>query len=325
MSTPKRAVVVGATNGIGKAISCRLAADGFDIIAVGRDKEGRKEAVVNHLMECSSEKSSNNNNLSQQKKKCHHHEFRPCDAFSLSQVKECAEGIVRDYSTNGGIDALVMTQGMATIQGFTPTIDEGNDEKLTLHLWSRAAFATLLLPALRASSSSSMPGGAVVMTVLSGGVHSPYTKYAEDPEIRNNYSIKNAADGAGYYTDLFFDKLARQNNNKSINFIHSAPGFVASNWGTEMPSYLRGPIRFMQKLGGKSPEKCAEVLVKPILQCASGNIQLTRPNNNNDGLFIMKEDASSGKFTKLHNEEAMKSVWNTTKTVLGRAGIVLDD
>ena len=278
---------------------------------------------MNHLIECSSHKSSNDNAAaSHQKKKCHH-EFRPCDAFSLSQVKECAEGIVRDYSTNGGIDALVMTQGMATIQGFTPTT-EGNDEKLTLHLWSRAAFATSLLPALR--SSSSMPGGAVVMTVLSGGVHSPYTKYAKDPEIRSNYSIKNAADGAGYYTDLFFDKLARQHNNKSIKFIHSAPGFVASNWGTEMPMYLRGPIRFMQKLGGTSPAKCADSMVKPILQCASGNIQLTRPNNNNDGLFIMKEDASSGKFTKLHNEEAMESVWNTTKTVLGRAGIdVLDD
>jgi NAD(P)-dependent dehydrogenase (short-subunit alcohol dehydrogenase family) len=322
MSTPKRAVVVGATNGIGKAISCRLAADGFDIIAVGRDKEGRKEAVVNHLIECSSKKSSHDDNAAaSQQKKCHH-EFRPCDAFSLSQVKECAEGIVRDYSTNGGIDALVMTQGMATIQGFTPTT-EGNDEKLTLHLWSRAAFATSLLPALRVSSS--MPGGAVVMTVLSGGVHSPYTKYAEDPEIKNNYSIKNAADGAGYYTDLFFDKLARQHKNTNINFIHSAPGFVASNWGTEMPMYLRGPIRFMQKLCGKSPEKCAEVMVKPVLQCASGNIQLTRPNNNDDGLFIMKEDATSGKFTKLHNEEAMESVWNTTKTVLGRAGIVLDD
>lgn len=86
MGTPKRAVVVGATNGIGKAISCRLAADGFDIIAIGRDKEGRKEAVVNHLMECSSNKSSNENNAAAaaaQEKKCHH-EFRPCDAFSLS-------------------------------------------------------------------------------------------------------------------------------------------------------------------------------------------------------------------------------------------------
>jgi len=45
MNTPKRAVVVGATNGIGKAISCRLAADGFSVVAVGRSKEGRADEI----------------------------------------------------------------------------------------------------------------------------------------------------------------------------------------------------------------------------------------------------------------------------------------
>lgn len=314
MNTPKRAVVVGATNGIGKAISCRLAADGFSVVAVGRDKEGRGEEIQKNLMECSlaGAKSGEETTKTQ-------HEFRPCDAFSLAQVKECAEGIVRDFGSSG-VDALVMTQGMATIQGFTPT-SEGNDEKLTLHFWSRAAFAALLLPALRASS---MPGGAVVMTVLSGGVHSPYTKYNEDPELRKNYSIQNAANAAGFYTDLFFDKLAKQPSNQGINFIHSAPGFVASQWGTEMPAYLRAPIRFMQKISGKSPSKCASFMVQPILQCSSGKIGLTRPGSNVQGLFIMNEDASSGKFTKLHTGEAVESVWDSTNQVLKKAGIALD-
>lgn len=304
----KKAVVVGSTNGIGKAISCRLARDGFSVIAVGRDKEGRAEEIVKNLTECSQ---------SQEEPTKTQHEFRPCDAFSLAQVKECASGIVKDHSK---IDALVMTQGMATIQSFTPT-SEGNDEKLTLHFWSRAAFAALMLPSLRASS---MPGGPVVMTVLSGGVHNPYKLYKDDPELRKNYSIKNAADGAGFYTDLFFDKLAKQPSNQGINIIHSAPGFVASNWGTEMPVYLKGPIRFMQKLGGKSPDKCASFMVQPILQCASGDIGLTRPSNNAEGLFIMNEDASSGKLTKLHTEEAIESIWDTTSSVLGKAGIALD-
>lgn len=308
MNTPKRAVVVGATNGIGKAISCRLAADGFSVVAVGRNKEGRAEEIIKNLTECS--KSKPDTTTTQ-------HEFRPCDAFSLAQVKECASGIAKDH---GQIDALVMTQGMATIQGFTPT-SEGNDEKLTLHFWSRAAFAALLLPSLR---TSSMPGGPVCMSVLSGGVHSPYTKYKEDPELRKKYSIQNAADGAGFYTDLFLDKLSRQPSNQGINFIHSAPGFVASNWGTEMPFYLKGPVRFMQKVGGKSPSKCASFMVQPILKCKSGNIELVRPSSDDQGLFIMNEDASSGKLTKLHTEEAIDSVWETTSTVLGKAGIVLD-
>lgn len=256
------------------------------------------------------------------------HEFRSCNAFELSQVKQCAQDIVRDYTSDDkGIDALIMTQGMATIQKFTPT-REGNDEKLTLHFWSRAAFASCLLPALR-TPSSTMPGGAVVLSILSGGIHSPYSKYKDDPELKNNYSIVNAANSAGYYNDLFLDKLARQEANESINFIHAAPGFVASNWGTEMPAWLRAPIRGMQKLGGKSPEKCAGFMVKPILECSEEKISLdlpkqpesTEPNN---GLYIMKEDGSSGKLTKDHTTEAMDSLWNSTKDVLGRAGIDLN-
>jgi len=113
MSTkPKTAVVVGATNGIGKAISHRLAGAGFKIVAVGRDRPGRSEEVINELNKASGDHAGEIQ-----------HEFRPCNAFLLSQVKECAEGIVRDYGSEGknGIDALVMTQGMATIQSFTPT------------------------------------------------------------------------------------------------------------------------------------------------------------------------------------------------------------
>jgi NAD(P)-dependent dehydrogenase (short-subunit alcohol dehydrogenase family) len=309
----KTAVVVGATNGSGKAISCRLAQDGFNVIALGRDKPGRREEVIDHLIKCTSDGYTATN----EEAKKQTHEFRACNAFELAQVKECAESIMSDCKT---IDALVMTQGMATVQSFTAT-SEGNDEKLTLHYWSRAAFANCLLPALR---SSSMPGGAVVLSVLSGGVHSPYKKYDIDPELKSNYSIKNAADAAGYYNDLFFDKMAKAEKNKGVNFVHAAPGFVASNWGTEMPSYLKGPIRLMQRLGGKSTEKCAEFMVKPILQCEIGDIQLSRPNGGESGLFIMNEDATSGKLSKGHNEEAMSSVWNSTRDVLGRSGIGLD-
>lgn len=335
MPRPKTAVVVGATNGIGRGIACRLAREGFQIIAVGRDREGRKGEVLGFLEECSSSappggaggRCSDGGGGGGEERGAVRHEFRPCDAFELSQVRDCAEGIVRDRSAEGGgVDALVMTQGMATIQGFTPT-SEGNDEKLTLHFWSRAAFAACLLPALRAPSV--LPGGAVVMSVLSGGVHSPYAR-AEDPELKRHYSIKNAANFAGFYNDLFFDELARRQPPESnINFVHAAPGFVASNWGTEMPVWLRGPIRGMQRLGGKTPEKCAGFMVRPILACAKGGIDLELPmrpgatERPGKGLYIMKEDGSSGKLTKGHTVEAMEGVWDTTTSVLGRAGIEL--
>lgn len=232
-----------------------------------------------------------------------------------NQLEDC-------HTKDGGIDALVMTQGMATIQKFTPT-SEGNDEKLTLHYWSRAAFASCLMPALRSSPSSIMPGGPVVLSVLSGGVHKPYTNYKNDPELKKHYSIPNAADFAGYYNDLFFDKLACNPANSNVNFVHAAPGIVASNWGTEMPVWLRMPIRGMQKVMGKSPDKCAGYMVQPILNCAKGNeIGLDLPTTL---LYVMKEDATSGRLTNGHTAEAQESVWETTKDVLGRAGVELED
>ena len=80
-------------SGIGKAIACRLARDGFNIVAVGRDKPGRREEMLAHLAACSQSDEAR-------------HEFRPCDAFSLAQVKACAEGVASDYAREG-IDALV--------------------------------------------------------------------------------------------------------------------------------------------------------------------------------------------------------------------------
>ena len=78
-----------------------------------------------------------------------------CDCFLLSNVRTAAEQL------EGPWDVVVLSQGMATIQGFTPTA-EGLDEKLALHYWSRAAFLIGLLPRLA--------GDARVLTVLSAGV-----------------------------------------------------------------------------------------------------------------------------------------------------------
>ena len=101
MSKSKTAVVVGATNGIGKAISCRLAQEGFSVIAVGREKEGRSAEVLDFLGKCSSAGSGTSKDCKEVS-----HEFHACDAFELAQVKTCAQDIVRDRKS---IDALVMT------------------------------------------------------------------------------------------------------------------------------------------------------------------------------------------------------------------------
>jgi hypothetical protein len=59
------------------------------------------------------------------------HSFEKVDCFDLSSVKSLVDKTKQDK-----LDYLVLSQGMATIQGFTPTTD-GFDQKLSLHYYSR--------------------------------------------------------------------------------------------------------------------------------------------------------------------------------------------
>ena len=316
-TTKRTGVVVGATSGIGEACAIRLAEQGYTVIAVGRDRPGRAEAVVGCLKEASRKHCSDQNNDNDDTI-LPAHEFRPCDAFSLKSINQCATEIAKDHPV---VDALILTQGMATIQSFTPTKEEGNDEKLTLHYWSRMAMINGLQDSLR---KSTMKNGAVVVSVLSGGVHSPYKKYQEDPELKQHYSIPNAANIAGFYNDLGLDYLARQEKNQIVNFVHASPGFVNTNWGTEFPWILRKMVRMMQPLG-RSPSDCAEYMVGPtILASEAGDTLPHRPSQDDSaGVYIMGENGQPKGLTDMHSDEARNFVWDITKQVLGRAGIEL--
>jgi hypothetical protein len=83
----------------------------------------------------------------------------------LSLIRTASQ-VVKDYLRSSGnhLDLLVLSLGIATIQGFTPTA-EGVDVKLALHLYSRVAAA------LEASSALEASGGSCLF-VLSAGVHS---------------------------------------------------------------------------------------------------------------------------------------------------------
>ena len=340
ISRQRTAVVVGATSGIGEACARRLAEQGFLVIAVGRDRPGRAEAVVAALTEASTESAKSlaaaDSGLSPSSNKSDHsapaHEFYACDAFSLKSVQETAQKIQAKHPK---IDALVMTQGMATTQGFTPTPGEGNDEKLTLHYYSRMAMLYCLLPALlnKTKADDTMP--AVVVSVLSGGVHSAYKNYLKDPSLKNSYSIKNAADAAGYYNDLGLDEFALDNftkrqadsSTRELCVVHAAPGFVNTNWGTEFHPVLRSMVRFVQGLGGKAPADCAEFLMGSTVMAAEAGDDLPkRPDNgiNSSGVYIVGQYGESAALTKDHTPEARDFIWKHTKEVLQKAGISME-
>lgn len=183
--------------------------------------------------------------------------------------------------------------GMGTAQGRTETAD-GIDAKLALHYYSRVALIQKLVDI--------MPEGSRVMTVLSGGVHKPYVN--DDMELKNNYTLGNAANAAGFYNDLAMAKLAQLH--PKLSFIHAAPGAVNTNWGSEMPWYLKGPIRTFQVFF-RSIGDCGEYMSYGLLapQYAAG-------------LHIMTPDADAAKTTNQHTEENINKVWQHTLSVLDR-------
>jgi NAD(P)-dependent dehydrogenase (short-subunit alcohol dehydrogenase family) len=201
----KNAIVVGGTSGIGMGVAVRLAQAGAAVTLVGRDPNRAAEIVAQ--MNAAAPAGSSPQ-----------HSFVACDCFQLANVATCAAQLTA-ASASGKLDFLVLTQGMATTQGRTDTPD-GLDQKLTLHYFSRVAFAKHLAPMLEKAE----PGGRV-LSVLSAGVHGTYAGWKDDTGLSAaNYSLKNAADAAGFYNDIAMEKLAQEH--PTLSFTHAAPGFV---------------------------------------------------------------------------------------------------
>lgn len=349
INTNLKAVVIGATSGIGQGCAHRLAEQGYTVLAIGRPGIGRAEQIIEELTAKSKSSAAAlaiAAGGAATAAQIPAHEFYATDAFSLQQVHETAQEILSKHPT---IDVLVITQGMATTQGFTPT-KEGNDEKMTLHYFSRIAIANALLPALLSSSAENkhnsgsgsdsdsdsdsnnarMKKGPVVMSILSGGVHGPYENYQKDFSLEKNYSVKNAADAAGYYNDLGLDQMACKKGNEGINFVHASPGFVNTNWGSEFGTVLRCMVRMMQPLG-KSPGDCAEYMLGPTVFASQAGHDLPERlhfvngnGNGNKGLFVMGEKGQSKSLTRMHTNEAKAFVWGKTVEVLKKAGIDIE-
>lgn len=228
-----RALVVGGTAGIGLGVAKHLTERGATVTIAGRSQRDALEQGAAA-------------------------KFMAVDASSLRDVRRLAAEYVA--SEPGPLDVLVLSAGIATLDGFTPTA-EGLDVKLALHYFARVALVEALAPALAAS-----PRGRV-MFVLSAGVHSPHTAPA-DFELRDTYTLKAAADAAGWYTDCAVMALARAH--PTLRVVHASPGLVATNWGSEFNPVLRGLVRVVQWAAFASPEKCARQLGTVLLGAEPG-------------------------------------------------------
>jgi NAD(P)-dependent dehydrogenase (short-subunit alcohol dehydrogenase family) len=274
----KTALVVGGTSGIGRGIARRLSKAGFDVTIAGRNEDAAKQ-VVQELNEF---RKGN-------------HSYILCDAQYVKTGLQFAEKLKHDK-----LDVLVLTQGIATIQGRTET-SEGIDQKMALHYYSRVAFTLGLLPLLRKSSTPS------VLSVLSPGIHPAYSKYQEDPQLKKNYTLADAANATCFYNDLACEQLSILPGNEVVRFTHAAPGAINTNWGREFPWYIRLLLKPIKPFL-RSIDDCAEYLCQGILQ------------KHNPGFFLIDQYGEPAPKRKEHTADAREFIWNDTIDIMRANG-----
>ena len=279
----KQALCVGGTSGIGRALAIKFASQKFNVSIMGRSEEAGKE-IIEEMKKLNPEGKF---------------EMIKVDASLMKDIEKVCDEYKQNHDR---LDYCVLSQGIASMNGRTET-KEGIDVKLALHYYGRVMFVRQLQDLLRLTSKNS---DVRVLTVLSAGVHSPYTKL-DDLDLKHNFTLKNAADAAGFYNDLAMDQLSKEEGNQNIAFIHQAPGFIATQWGREMPAVVRWTTRFFQNFA-RSPEQCADNIYKGL------SSESTRK-----GFHLLNQYGEPASVTKSHTDNIRETVWKHTVELLNKA------
>jgi NAD(P)-dependent dehydrogenase (short-subunit alcohol dehydrogenase family) len=211
------------------------------------------------------------------------------------------------------LNFLIMAQGVATMDGRNET-KEGIDRKMALHYYGRIMFVNALAPVL---TKTALTEDVRVASILSGGVHSPIANL-DDLALKRTFSIVNAANACGFYNDLAFDQLARNFGGPAgnrISFVHAAPGFIRTNWGSEFPWYLRSVVRFAQVFA-RDPQDYGRAFITSLVSPRMGppvGVEATA------GFHLMSASGDEASRTSLHNDTYRAAVWKHTEETLAVA------
>jgi len=292
---------VGATSGIGKGVAIKLAQMEANVTVVGRNP-ALGEEILAELVKANPKGD---------------HSIVLVDASSMkSIVKGCDEYLTKNEGKP--LHYLVQSQGMASMAGLTETA-EGIDTKLALHHYGKVLFNRQLAPRMKETALRGDNNDVRSLSILSGGVHGTY-KDLDDLDLKKNYTISNAANAAGFYNDLVADQMSRDTDylqsinpsdpKRGISYIHASPGMVNTTWGKDFPWYALYPVRLLQAIVAKSPEKCATYMVEG---------GLVAPLRQGQGFHVMSETGGVAKVTNLHNDRYREAVWKHTNELIDRA------
>ena len=129
----KTALITGSTDGVGRYVAERLAAEGARVIVHGRDR-ARGEAVVERIMRQGGDAR-----------------LLIADLSSLAEVRLLAEAVRRD---SDGLDALVNNAGIGTSGAQRELSTDGFELRFAVNYLAGFLLTRLLLPMLEGRASS---------------------------------------------------------------------------------------------------------------------------------------------------------------------------
>src|SRR6478735_12092032 len=144
MTASKTALITGATDGVGRVVAKRLAADGWLILAHGRNQE-RGGSLVREI-ESAGGKAT----------------FLPADLASLAEVRRLADAVKKETDS---LPLLINNAGIGSV-GATPgrqVSADGHELRFAVNYLAGFLLTHLLLPLVKASAP------ARIVNVSSGG------------------------------------------------------------------------------------------------------------------------------------------------------------
>jgi hypothetical protein len=223
----------------------------------------------------------------------------------MSDVKRFSTDYIRSIksSPNPQVDLLVMSQGLLSIQGRTPTSPENIDLKMALYYYSRMLLIKELLPVLSPT--------AIILSILEGkrsDIHSSSINWDDlDLAREGNYGLSAARNHCSSMTDAMMEAFAEREG-RDRTWIHAYPGVVnTGNSSNTMPAYVRMSIAALLWIAAISPERCAEYMLDGVATVRTKG--KGRYNIDDRGREIVKKEAG----------EALRGkVWNHTWDLIDR-------
>lgn len=205
----KNCLVIGATQGIGRAIALQLSSLGANVTISGRSKEAGSEVL-----------SALRNSGTQESQK---HSFERVDLTSQLDTRRFLDSTSEKLKQHGGLDFLFLTAGKPP-NGKQTLTEDGIDAHFALQCLGRYSAAYGLAKIMNA-------GGCVAAVCAPGqGKSAPKDdlEYLQT-ENKGKYGMFAAAGRDSLYVDAVLMELAKKYEAQNLKVLHLFPGGVSTN------------------------------------------------------------------------------------------------